>query len=177
MTEYIKKYGFYAVLIALFLYFLGKYLYAQPKFVNGETAPDLVGQLYNGNAFQLSNLKGNYVLVDFWGSWCGPCIQETPNLRKLYDDFHGKNYNNAKGFEIVSIGIESDKSRWLNAIQRLDMHWEYHVSDFQNLKSPLAKSYGVRVIPTKFLLNTEGVIIGVNQPIEEIEKLLKTKLK
>ncbi len=177
MIDFLKKYRFYLIIAAFLLYFLGKYIYAQPKYVNGEVAPDIVGTMHNDTPFQLSNLRGNYVLVDFWGSWCGPCIQETPKLRQLYTNFHGKTYTDAKDFDIVSVGIESDKTRWLSAIERLDMRWQYHVSDFQNLNSPMAKSYGVRVIPTKFLLNTEGVIIGVNQPFEEIEKLLKSKLK
>ena len=73
--------------------------------------------------------------------------------------------------------VEQDKTRWLAAISRFNMTWQYHVSDFQNMDSPVAKQYGVRVIPTKFLINTEGVIIGVNQPIEMIEKFLKSKLK
>jgi thiol-disulfide isomerase/thioredoxin len=177
MIDFFKKYSFYIFIAVVVLYFIGKYLYSQPKFINGEAAPDFKVALRDGTPFQLSQLKGNYVLVDFWGSWCGPCIQETPALKGLYDQFHGKSFSDAKGFDIVSIGIETDKARWENAIDALQMNWPYHTTDLQRLDSPLAKQFGVRVIPTKFLLNTEGVIVGVNQSLEEIEKFLKGKAK
>jgi thiol-disulfide isomerase/thioredoxin len=177
MLNFIKNNTLVIVLAMVLLYFIGKYLYAKPKFINGETAPDFTMQMANGADFQLSSLKGQYVLLDFWGSWCGPCLQEAPELKLIYETFHGKSFIDAQGFEIVSVGIEQDKNRWLGAISRLDMNWQYHVSDFQNLESFVAKQYGVRVIPTKFLINTEGVIIGVNQPIDVIEKFLQSKIK
>lgn len=177
MLEKIRGNIGWIVIAAILLYFIGKYLYAHPKYINGEKAPDFTATMLTGAPMTLSDLKGQYILLDFWGSWCGPCVAEAPDLKKLYDNYHGKNYTDAKGFEIVSVGIESDKMRWQAAIQRLNMNWQYHVSDFQNLDSPIAKMYGVRVIPTKFLLNTEGVIIGVNKPIEEVEKFLSSKIK
>jgi thiol-disulfide isomerase/thioredoxin len=177
MINFLKNNAFYILIAVVVLYFIGRYLYAQPKFINGEAAPDFKVALRDGTPFQLSQLKGSYVLLDFWGSWCGPCIQEVPALKRLHDGFHNVPFSDAKGFEIVSVGIETDKSRWENAINALQMNWQYHTSDLQNLNSPLAKQFGVRVIPTKFLLNTEGVIIGVNQSAEEIEKFLKSKMK
>ena len=177
MIGFLKNNSFYILIAVVVLYFVSRYFYAQPKYINGETAPDFKVDLRDGTSFQLSQLKGNYILLDFWGSWCGPCIQETPALKGLYDQFHGKSFSDGKGFEIVSVGIETDKARWENAIDALQMNWQYHTTDLQNLNSPLAKQFGVRVIPTKFLLNTEGVIVGVNQSVEEIEKFLKSKMK
>ena len=177
MLEKIRANIGWIVLVAILLYFIGKYFYAQPKYINGEKAPDFTATMLTGEPMKLSDLKGQYILLDFWGSWCGPCVAEAPSLKKLYDNFHGKNFSDAKGFEIVSVGIESDKMRWQATILRLNMNWQYQVSDFQNLDSPIAKMYGVRFIPTKFLINTEGVIIGVNKPIEEIEKFLSSKIK
>lgn len=177
MIEKLKGNIGWILLAALILYFIGKYLYAQPKYINGEKAPDFTATMYTDSSMTLSDLHGHYILLDFWGSWCGPCIAEAPQLKKLYADFQGKNFKDAKGFEIVSVGIESDRIRWQSAIQRLNLNWPYHVSDFQNLDSPIAKMYGVRVIPTKFLINTEGVIVGVNQSMEEIEKILLSKLQ
>ncbi len=177
MMETIRKNWSWIVLALIVIYFIGKYFYKQPKYINGADAPDFTGMMPDGSAMKLSDLKGQYVLLDFWGSWCAPCLAEAPDLKYVYDSFHGKNFKDAKGFEIVSVGIESDKDRWLSAIQRYNMTWRFHISDFKNLDSPIAKQYGVRVIPTKFLLNTEGVIIGVNQSLKDIEKVLTSKLQ
>lgn len=177
MFDFIKKNSGWILAGVILLYFIGRYIYAQPKFINGAQAPDFSATMLDGSNMNLSQLKGQYVLLDFWGSWCGPCIAEAPEIKKLYEKFHGKTFQDAQGFEIVSVGIESETERWKNAIERLNMNWKYHVSDFKNLDSPIAQLYGVRVIPTKFLVNTEGVIIGVNQSMEEIDKLLSNRLK
>lgn len=173
----IKKYSGWILAGIVLLYFIGRYMYAQPKYINGAQAPDFSAQTLSGSTVSLSQLKGNYVLLDFWGSWCGPCLTEAPHIKALYDKFHGKTFQDAQGFEVMSVGIESDSDRWKAAIQRLNLNWQYHVSDFKNLDSPIAQRYGVRVIPTKFLLNTEGVIIGVNQSPEEIDKILSSHVK
>jgi thiol-disulfide isomerase/thioredoxin len=176
MMTVFKKYSFWFVAAAVVLYFVGKYLYAQPRFVNGELAADFTIKSRNNTDFTLSQLRGSYVLLDFWGSWCGPCIQEAPQLRGVYQQFHGKKYKDARDFEVVGIGIERDSFRWENAIQNLGIADWINASDFQYLDSPLAKVYGVRVIPTKFLINTEGVIMSVNPSIEEVKRILSSKI-
>ncbi len=176
MIEKIKSNIFLVLLFALAAYALGRYLYKRPNVVNGEAAPNIVITELNGQPFNLSTLKGRYVLLDFWGSWCGPCIEEIPRLKELNNKYLGKKFTNGAGFDIVSVGIEKDRTRWLSTIQQLGMSDWRQVCDFQYMDSPIAKAYGVRVIPTKFLLNTEGVIIGVNQPLEEIEKVLDAKV-
>lgn len=176
MLEKIKNNFVFIALFAFAVYSIGRYFYKKPDVINGEVAPKIVSTQPNGESFDLSSLKGHYVLLDFWGSWCGPCIQEMPQLKALNAKYLGKKFTDAEGFNIVSVGIEQDRDRWLSAIEQLGIGSWIHVSDFQNLDSPLAKAYGVRVIPTKFLLNTEGVIIGVNQSIEDIEKVLDSKV-
>ena len=103
MVETIRKNWSWIVLTMIVIYFIGRYFYKQPKYINGALAPDFVGQMHNGSSMKLSDLKGQYVLLDFWGSWCGPCVAEAPDLKKIYDSFHGKNFKDAKGFEIVSV--------------------------------------------------------------------------
>ena len=176
MLEKIKNNFFLIVLFALALYAIGRYFYKKPDVINGEGAPQIVALQPNGEPFDLSTLKGSYVLLDFWGSWCGPCIEEAPQLKALNTKYIGKKFSDAAGFKIVSIGIEKDRDRWVSAIQQLGISDWTHVSDFQYLDSPIAKAYGVRVIPTKFLLNTEGVIMGVNPSVEDIEKVLDPKV-
>lgn len=152
-----------------------RYMSRTPKVVNGETAPDFSALTAYGDSMRLSDLRGKYVLLDFWGSWCGPCLAESPSLVQLYHKFHGQHFEDADDFEIVSVGIERKKENWLGAIQYFGLNWKYHVSDANYFDSEAAKKYGVRVIPTKFLLNKDGIIIGVNQSVEEIDKLLEQK--
>jgi thiol-disulfide isomerase/thioredoxin len=176
MFEKLRSNYSYILLAIGVLYMVGRYLYKKPSVINGETAPNFTSMTLDGTAFDLSTMRGQYVLLDFWGSWCGPCIEEVPELKALHQKFYGKKFKDAKNFDIVSFGVEKDRNRWAAAIQQLDMSQWQHVSDFQYLESPVAVLYGVRVIPTKILLNPEGVIIGVNLPTAEMEKLLNEKV-
>ncbi len=167
------KYIIITALIVATLFFSIKYLASENKnLVNGTSAPALIGILRNGQVFDLKNLQGNYVLLDFWGSWCAPCIEEMPQLRALFDKYHQKKFKDADGFEMVSFGVEDDTNRWTAAIDRLKMNWTYQISDFLNMKSPAVKNFGVEKVPTKFLINPKGIIVGVNLLPEEIDKYL-----
>ncbi len=171
-----KWVGYVVPLLILGVFLGGRYFYFKPKYINGEQAPDFSGQLLNGADFSLSDLKGHYVLLDFWGSWCGPCRKENPALVALYRDFQGSSFQDADGFEIVSIGIEQNEDAWKAAIQRDGLIWPYHISENQRFKSPTALKYGVREVPTKYLLNPRGQIIGVNLPVAEIRRMLQGRL-
>lgn len=173
---FMKKYGFLALIAIIGAIWLGQYLYFKPKYVNGETAPDFEMTLINGTEMKFSDLKGNYVLLDFWGSWCGPCRQDNPNLVKLYEEFHGQRFDDADDFEIVSIGLEMKEERWKKAIAKDRLFWKYHHADFDRMNSPIGKKYGVREIPTKYLITPDGYIAGVNQSYEEIQKFLTSRL-
>ena len=168
------KYILIALLIGATLFFSIKYLSFSPKkLVNGESVPELTGILRNGKTFDLKELRGHYVLLDFWGSWCAPCIEEMPKICALNYKFRTKAFCDAHGFvNIVSFGIEDDSTRWGAAIDRLKMNWEYQIADFKNMQSPIVKSFGITKVPTKFLIDPKGVIVGVNMSPEEIEKYL-----
>lgn len=157
-------------------YLVGKYFYFKPKYINGEDAPVFSSQLLNGESFSLTDLKGYYVLLDFWGSWCGPCRKENPSIVALHQQFNGQKFKNAKGFEIVSVAIETSEKSWKAAIQRDGLNWKYHISENQRFKSPIVMQYGVREIPTKYLINPKGQIIGVNLTVDEISQLLSDRL-
>ena len=123
-----------------------------------------------GNPFTLSSLKGKYVLVDFWASWCAPCRQENPNLVKAYQQYKDKN------FEIVSISLDDSKSAWLNAVKKDGLNW-IHVSDLKGWKNDVAKEYGISAVPQNILVDPSGIIIGKNLRGEELAKKLATILK
>ena len=180
----LKKYSTLFLLVAVVGFFVGKHLYMKPKFNGGETAPSFTAKTISGENLSLKNLQGKYVLIDFWGTWCGPCMQEVPDLKKMYAKYHGKQFKNANNFEVVSIALEKEgtEARWQKAIQRLGLNWEYHIFDavtnFKFLDAKIAsETYGVKEVPTKYLINPDGYIMGVNLPFEEMDMMLEKQLK
>jgi len=123
------------------------------KLKDGNEAPEISLKDPDGNTIKLSSLKGQYVLIDFWASWCGPCRRENPNNVKLYNKYH------EKGFEIYAVSLDKDKQAWLNAIENDGLTW-IHVSDLKFWDSEGAKKYNVTGIPYTVLLDKEGKIIG-----------------
>ncbi|MBQ7635032.1 MAG: AhpC/TSA family protein [Bacteroidaceae bacterium] len=97
--------------------------------------------------------RGSYVLLDFWATWCGPCMHELPNVKALYDKYH------AKGFNIVGISFDQDGDSWRAVIRRKEMNWT-HLSDLGGWKSLPVEFYGVRAIPHMMLIAPDGTIIA-----------------
>lgn len=166
------------LLAMLLLFMVGKYIYQLPRFHQGQKAPDFTATLLHGERFQLSQQKGHYVLLDFWGSWCGPCRAENPALVALSRELEGQSLHDAEGFTIVSIAIESDENRWKRAIEADDLYWREHIMDktssFRFFNSELAQLYGVKAIPAKYLISPKGIIIATNPDIAQIRKILLT---
>ncbi len=123
------------------------------KLIVGNEAPDIVLNDPDGKTIKLSSLRGQYVLIDFWASWCGPCRMENPNNVKLYNKYHDK------GFEIYAVSLDKNKNSWLKAIKDDNLAW-IHVSDLKYWKSEGAKIYNVTGIPHTVLLDKEGKIIA-----------------
>ena len=174
LMGFFKSFGFIILIPVIFL--VGKKLYMQPSYSKGEAAPVFTAILKGGNDFILEDLQGKYVLIDFWGSWCGPCRRENPTLVKFYDKYHSTKFKDANGFEVLSIGVETREKSWAKAIEKDGLKWPYHVLDkaesLRFFDSPIADSYGVKEVPTKFLLNPKGEIIGVNLSFTEMTQLL-----
>lgn len=151
------------------------YFYRKPKLAEGQKALDFQSELISGEIFHLSDLRGRYVLLDFWGSWCGPCRKENPQLVQLYHETKDQSYTDADGFDIISVAIETKKSAWLKAIQSDGLVWPYQIGEFDRFSSPIASMYKVREIPTKYLLDTTGAVILVNPKVAEIRQFLKDR--
>jgi len=133
----------------------------------GKMAPDFEQPDTAGKIVKLSDFKGQYVLVDFWASWCGPCREENPNVVKAYATFH------PKGFAVLGISLDQPgkKQAWLDAIHHDGLTWT-QVSDLNFWNNAVAKLYGIQAIPQNFLLDKTGKIIAVNIKGEELNKKL-----
>ena len=140
------------------------------KTVLGAAAPDFTLARPDGSPLSLSSFKGKIVLLDFWASWCGPCRAENPNVVKLYKKFH------PKGFEILSVSLDSDKDKWTGAIAKDKLEWN-QVSDLGGWQSSAAKLYSVTSIPQTFLIDKEGKIIGKGLRGDALEARLKELFK
>lgn len=124
-----------------------------------------------GNMVKLSSLRGQYVLVDFWASWCRPCRMESPNIVRAYNKYHNK------GFTIYSVSLDYNRKNWLDAIHKDGLGQWTHVSDLKGWNSIAAQKYGVRSIPSNFLLDKEGHIIAKNLRGSSLEKKLQEIFK
>lgn len=130
-----------------------EYINSQKITSVGALAPDFALSDTAGKKLPLSNLKGKYVLLDFWAAWCGPCRQENPNVVKAFN-----NYKN-NGFTVFGVSLDKEKKSWLKAIHDDKLQWQ-HVSDLKFWGSQAAVLYGITSIPRNFLLDPNGIIIG-----------------
>ncbi|CAN5519387.1 hypothetical protein BH11BAC1_BH11BAC1_00510 [soil metagenome] len=127
----------------------------------GNIAPELKFKSPDGKEIALSSLRGKIVLIDFWASWCMPCRMENPNVVAAYDKYGKLKFKNgAKGFDIYSVSLDRDQANWTKAIEQDKMIWKNHVSDLKFWQSDAAKAYQVQAIPTNWLINEKGIIVG-----------------
>lgn len=132
----------------------------------GQPAPEISLDDTLGIARSLSALKGKYVLIDFWASWCGPCRAESPNLVKAYNQFRDK------GFEIFGVSLDKDRKKWIDAIKADKLTW-WHVSDLKGWQCAPAKTYGVNSIPHSVLIDPDGIIIAKGLRGDALDARLK----
>lgn len=136
----------------------------------GQPAPEISLPTPDGKMINLSSLKGKYVLVDFWASWCGPCRKENPNVVSAFNKYKGKN------FTVLGVSLDSDKDKWMNAIEKDGLTWP-HISDLKGWESIAARTYNVNSIPANFLIDPQGNIIARDLREEALDAELSKVLK
>jgi peroxiredoxin len=147
--------------------FLSEYLATLKRVAVGQPYVPFTMSDSTGAGVNVSEFVGsNYLLVDFWASWCAPCRAENPNIVKLYNKYHNR------GFDIFGVSFDSNRDRWLKAIADDSLTW-HHVSDLQGWGNAAGKLYGIRSIPSNIILDSNGVIIAKNVMGEELKAKLE----
>ncbi len=136
---------------------LGRYAYQVPAVVQPGQEIEIAGPTLQGPPFDLRRLRGKVVLVDFWATWCGPCVAELPHLREVYDRYH------ARGFEVVGVSLDFTRDKLAEYVKEQQIPWPQIFFDAESKRgwaNPLARRYGIHAIPDMILIDADGRVVS-----------------
>lgn len=140
------------------------------KLLPNEPAPEISLPSPSGELISLSSMKGKLVLIDFWASWCGPCVKEQPELKEIYQQ-----YSTSGEFEILGVSLDRKKENWENAIHRYGIIWP-QVSDLKYWMSPVTENYDINDLPYNVLVDKEGKMIAFDLHGQELKDFIENYL-
>lgn len=121
----------------------------------GQAAPDFTMATIDGKTIKLSSLRGKYVMLDFWASWCQPCRMENPNVLRVFNKYKNRS------FTILGVSLDKDPVAWKQAVAQDGLNWA-QASELKDFESPTVRAYQVEAIPASFILDPAGKIIAKN---------------
>lgn len=147
-----------------------RYLLLNKELKIGDKFADFEMLDSNGQQRKLSEFQGKIVLLEFWASWCGPCLSDIPYLKKTYENYH------KHGFEIFAVSFDINKEDWLKAIEQKNLNWN-HVTELKSLGNTAGLIYGVSGIPDNFLIDKKGIIKARGLRKDKLDKALEKMIK
>jgi peroxiredoxin len=147
-----------------------QYLILNKEIKIGDKFVDFAMADSSGQQRRLSEFQGKLVLLEFWASWCGGCLNQIPYLKKAYENYH------KFGFEIFAVSVDEKKEDWLKAIEKNKLNWN-HVTELKSIGNTAVLIYGVSSFPDNFLIDEKGIIIGRDLYDDELESILENKIK
>ena len=157
------------ILTLIVAFFGARWWYFRPSVHQGTVAPPIIGDSADGRIFSLDQFKDEYVYLNFWGSWCGPCLAKIPEINQLRGDLPPDQ------LRIVHVAVEDDSLRWRSTLNRLQIPGDAHLIDLSTslrfFNGPIVSDYGIKEVPSAFLLAPGNKIVAHNPSMDKIRRI------